>query len=636
MIIKKFTQNTTAPKSKRKRSRRLILVSILVLFVFFFITLPIIRIKSASKRLTKSGSQLKAAFKKNDMDLVQKELKAFDADYTKFEKASSGVYWAAFIPYVADYKNAVNAGHYMLKAGEDAVVAIAPHADLIGFKKGSDSFSNKTAEERLQTAVLTLDTVVNRIDPISQNIEKAEEYAAKINPNRYPKKLGKTFVRGQVSTFKDSILGASTLFVDAKPLLKKLPDILGKDKKKTYLILFQNEKERRATGGFLTSYAVFTVEKGKIKKESSDDVYQLDNSIGSHPTAPDKILKYHKNVSQFYIRDSNLSPDFVESLKLFNSLYKKSSRKVDYDGVITIDSKVLVDLLRIFGDTKAGGITFSAENDKRCDCPQVIYTLFDVVDRPVNYVKEDRKGILGLLMQELLYKILGFSPSRYWGPFIQNSFANMDEKHILLNFKDADIQNSIERLNYGGRIRNFDGDYLHINNVNFAGAKSNLFVSEKITSETTFSGSSVDRKVSIVFSNPFPHSDCGLESGGLCLNAILRNWIRVYVPQGSQLKEFKGSTTRVLTYDELDKTVFEGFMTVSPGGGRAQVDVTYTLPTTITPKNYKIMIQKQPGIGDVAGQKLGSTRPQQELTVNVGNKVLFDNPFVKDLVLGAK
>src|SRR5207249_2655005 len=133
---------------------------------------------------------------------------------------------------------------------------------------------------------------------------------------------------------------------------------------------------------------------GKIEKQTSDDIYALDNSISAHPPAPDKILKYHKDVSQFYIRDSNLSPDFPTSVKLFNDLYQKSSQKVKYDGVITLDSKVLVDMLTIFGDTEAGGVVFSAKKDARCDCPQVLYTLFDIVDRPVDYLKENRKGIL--------------------------------------------------------------------------------------------------------------------------------------------------------------------------------------------------------------------------------------------------
>ncbi len=219
----------------------------------------------------------------------------------------------------------------------------------------------------------------------------------------------------------------------------------------------------------------------------------------------------------------------MESVKLFESLYSKAGNKVDYDGIVAVDSKVLTDMLTIFGDTQVNGVNFSATKDPRCDCPQVIYTLFDIVDRPVPYIKVDRKRIMGNLMLELFYKAIGFSPSKYWGQLAQTMFTNLDEKHILLYFTDKDTQKAVEAMNYAGRIREFKGDYLHVSNVNFAGAKSNLFIEENVISETKFEGGKVKRVVTMKFKNPHPHSDCNLERGGLCLNATLRNWIRFYV-----------------------------------------------------------------------------------------------------------
>jgi len=283
-----------------------------------------------------------------------------------------------------------------------------------------------------------------------------------------------------------------------------------------------------------------------------------------------------------------------------------------------MDSKVLVDMLKIFGDTQVNGINFSAETDKRCDCPQVIYSLFDIVDRPVNYIKVDRKRILGNLMLELFYKAIGFSPSKYWGQMAQAMFANLDEKHILLSFVDPKAQEAVEKLNYAGRIKKADSDYLHINSVNFAGAKSNMFIDETITSDTKIENGVIKRTVSIKFVNPHKHSDCNLERGGLCLNATLRNWIRFYVPRGSKLISFKGSKMSTLTYEDLGKTVFEGFMTVDPKG-MAVVTIEYSLPSNITEDNYSLIIQKQPGVEN------------QKLEASVFNKKLFDQDLKTDI-----
>lgn len=605
-------------RRKKNTRNKLIALGVALFVVIFFIILPVIKIRSHVAPLTKSAKELKYVFSLNDMDQVEAKFDEFSKKYDSFEKDARGLYWLSFIPYVSDFKNGVEAGHYSIAAGKDSITAIAPYADLIGFKKGNSSFSEKSADERLQTAVLTLDKVLGNIDTISENIRQAELRIQNIDPNHYPESFGKTKVRAQVQTIKDQFSGVASLFVDAKPLLKQLPSMLGKDKEKTYLLLFQNNYERRATGGFLTSYAYFRIKDGKISVERSSDIYSLDQSISSHPVAPREILTYHKGVSNFYIRDSNLSPDLPASIKLFESLYSRSGAQQEYNGVIMLDAKVLVDMLRIFGDTEVDGVTFSASEDKRCDCPQVIYTLFDIVDRPVNYVKTDRKGILGDLMFALLNKALGFSPSKYWGQLAETMFGNLEQKHILLYFKDKKLQAAAEQINFAGRIKNVESDYLHVNNVNFAGAKSNLYIDETIESVTTKTMSGeLQREVTLTYKNPYPHSDCNLERGGLCLNATLRNWLRVYVPKGSKLISFKGSQKTVKTYDELGKTVFEGFMTVNPNG-KAEVTVTYTLPSTMKAGDYKLLIQKQPGV------------EKQDVKISIGGQTMYDGVFDKD------
>lgn len=584
---------------------------------YFFILRPILNIKTKADKLLVEAKELKSDFSKNDISLIKSKMDSFSSQYQDFEKTAKSIYWLSFIPYVADFKNGVEGGRYLIKAGVESINVIEPYADLIGFKKGESSFLEKSAEERLHTAVLTLDKLVQKVDPIANDINLANKKISKIIPKRYPKKIGKLVVRDNITNIIDQIAGISSLFVDAKPLIKKLPEILGSKEEKTYLILYQNDKERRATGGFLTFYAVFKIKDGKMMISSSDDIYSLDESISDHPKAPPEILTYHKGVNHFNIRDSNLSPDFVESVKLFESLYKKSGARVMYDGIFAMDSKILIDMLTIFGDTSVGGVNFSAKTDKRCDCPEAIYTLFDIVDRPVNYIKVNRKGILGDLMYTLFQTAIKSSPSKYWGSLTSTMLQNLHEKHILLYFVDSATQQAVEQVNFGGRIKNYKGDYIHINNVNFAGAKANMFVSESVESKS----SGKKREVTINFKNPYPHSDCNLERGGLCLNATLRNWIRIYVPKGSKLVSFQGSQKKVHTYEELDKTVFEGFLEV-PTQGKATIVVKYTLPTEVQSNN--ILIQKQPG---VTGQKW---------LVRINNKKLFDGELIKDTEIKAK
>lgn len=599
-----------------------VILLIIGLLGYFFVYKPYTRIKAKGLILVASAKGMKEIVAQNDIDLLKNKMSEIDKQYADFEKEAKTIYWAKFIPYVSDFKNGVEAGNYMVTAGQETIDAMYPYADLIGFKKGEASFIDRSAEDRLHTAVATLDKMLSKIDTISENIDQAEKRISAIDANRYPAKIGSTEVRAKIANAKEQFTGLASLFVDAKPLLKNLPAILGKDKEKTYLILFQNDKEQRATGGFLTAYAIFKINQGKISIVKSENIYDLDETI-THPRAPEKILTYHIGVPEFYVRDSNLSPDYVESIKLFESLYAKSPKKVDYDGIIAIDTHILVDMLRIFGDTEAGGIRFSANEDARCDCPQAIYELSYAVGRRVGRVVENRKAVLGDLMYALFYKAIGFSPSKYWGTLAQTMFKNLDEKHILLNFNDESIQASVEKLNYAGRIRKYDGDYLHVNNVNFAGAKSNLFVDKTITSKTTFESGKISREVIIDFNNPYPGSNCSLEiENGLCMNAKLRNWMRLYVPKGAKLTEFKGSLMKVQTYEELDKTVFEGYVEVNPLS-KAKAVVTYTLPDSIKSDNYSLMIQKQPGEDDET----------LKLKVEVDSDEKFSGVFAKDMTV---
>jgi hypothetical protein len=136
---------------------------------------------------------------------------------------------------------------------------------------------------------------------------------------------------------------------------------------------------------------------------------------------------------------------------------------------------------------------------------------------------------------------------------------------------------------------------LHINEANFGGAKSNMFVTETVASDYQVKGDgTIVKTVTINYKNPYPPSDCNLERGGLCLNAALRDWLRIYVPKGSKLISSKGSQVKLLTYEELGKTVFEGFLEIRPQGS-AKFTISYQLPFKLDGSTLPLMIQKQPG-----------------------------------------
>lgn len=591
----------TVPVTKGGKKKFIILgvVAILVAWLFFGIALPAKATYDSAKKAYDQTRKAYEAAKKQDIVAASQEFKKAHDLFVETQNKLKVLSYTRFIPllgsYYSDIEHLVAGGAYGLEAAQITTDAILPYADVLGLK-GQGSFVLGSAEERIKKTVETLDKVTPKISDIEGKIKLLRREIDQVNPNHYPNIGGRLQVNSQLTQLKTTVDQLDTFVSEAKPLIEVLPMLLGVPKDKKYLILFQNDKELRATGGFITAYSIFRLERGIIHVDRSDDIYGLDNTLRRRQKAPEPILKYFPKVTTFNLRDSNLSPDFVESMKTFNSLYKDAGGRVEVDGIIALDTHVLVSTIKILDDeVKAGGITFTTKEDKRCNCPQVIYVLEDNISRPVGFQREGRKDLIGVLLYAIMQKALSSSPKVYWGPLFQKILSEISEKHVLFYLYDDKAQKGLEALDASGRIKSYAGDYLHVNDTNFAGAKANMYVKHNVSQNIEVGGDgSLTKTIVIDYKNPAPPSDCNLESGGLCLNAELKNWLRIYVPKGSTLIESQGSEVEIKTSEELEKTVFEGFLKVRPLG-KATFTIKYKLPFKKEGKELPLLIQKQPG-----------------------------------------
>jgi len=628
--MKKISVDTTAtgapmtkPTTKKKFPWKFILIPfgvvLGIILILGILLLPLRGVLAKAKELSTVGRNAMSAVKEQDLEKMKTGLSETRGKLTELQNEYNKVLLLKAVPllgsYIADGEHAIQAGFAAVTAGDRAIEAIEPNADLLGLKgTKKSSFLEGSAEDRLQFAVKTMSALIPKINEMATSVETMRKELEAIDPNRYPERVGKTVIRSKMVSAFGVIDEMANLFVNAQPLLVNLPSLLGEPTDKRYLVLFQNDKELRATGGFITAYAQFRMVRGKPVLEKADDIYALDAALKKKYPATREIQTFHKGVYNLNIRDSNLSPDYKISMQQFVEMYNNTSGKERIDGIIAVDTHVLVEALKILGPMYVYGREFSAETDKRCDCPKAVYELEDYSTRPVNYVREARKDIIGVLLQQILRMALGVSPSKYWGNLFQMLIAEINQKHVLAYFLDDTPQKAAESFNLAGRImtasesaavlkyKEGNGwDYLHVNNSNMAGAKSNMFVSSEITKDTKVeTNGTLTTALTIAYKNPYPGSDCGLESGGLCLNAPLRNWVRIYVPLGSTIVDSKGAISpkdgKAVTldsYESLGKTVFEGFLIVNPMG-TAKLEVTYTSPVSVAGQ-YKLLIQKQPG-----------------------------------------
>lgn len=600
----------TMPKRKKKitnfnwkASKKLWITLGVIVLLIVLISIPAYATYKSGLQTYREAKLIAAAAKQQNVGLASDEI----TKTQKLLKQTQGnFHWLLplkIVPIVSWYYN--DADHLMnaaadgLDSSQIIATSLKPYADVLGLK-GTPGGAPTSASDKIKTAVLSLGKITPQIDKIEISLNAMQKEMDQVDPNHYPTFLfGKT-IKTQLTSLKTFTDESAVGVTDAKPLIKTLPSLLGATEPKKYLMIFQNDKELRPTGGFITGYAIFKVDQGTISLEKSDDIYPLDNTIPNKPSAPAPILKYFPGVYQYNLRDSNISPDFMVSMKTFKSMYQKSDGEQDIDGIIAIDTNVLVSTIKILDNqVQAGGQTFTTDKDPHCDCPQVIYALENSISRPVNYVKTARKSLLGDLLSAIMTKALTSSPKKYWGPLFQSIITQTNEKNILFDLYDDQAQQGIEALNAAGQIKPFDGDYLHINDTNFSGAKVNIFMQESVDNAYSVAGDgTITKTVTIHYKNPYPPSDCSLKSGGLCLNAEYRDWLRVYVPQGSQLTSSSGSQVKMSTYNDLGKTVFEGFVTVRTEGVNT-VTLAYTLPFKLKGGSpLPVMIQKQPGARD--------------------------------------
>lgn len=578
-----------------------------------------------------------AAAKAQDLKEVQTQLKAAETDLDQVKKDYRRLVFLKFVPFVSSYytdgQHAIAAGGNLLQTGYVTVEAIAPYADIVGLKGLATSGDGvKTAEDRLNFVVETLDKIEPQLDKIGQLLADAKKEVDQINPNRYPQKFKGKEVRSQIVTGISLLDQAATLANDAKPLLSSAPYMLGKDSPRKYLILFQNDAELRPTGGFLTAYAIIEVSNGKVKLVESNDIYTLDEKFTQKIPAPEPIKKYLPNVPYWYLRDQNLSPDFKASMDTFYPNYKLT-KSPQVDGIVAVDTQLLVNLLKVTGPIGVAGFgTYTADEDKRCNCPQVFYELEKFADQegpvvwdpagtgkiifaPRNYGA--RKSFIGPMMQAVLANVMAQPKARFSNLF-ETVMSAIASKHVQLYYVKDDVQQAVESFNLAGRVRDYDGDYLMVVDTNFAGAKTNAWVTYTAEQKIEVGGDgSVTKTLTLTYKNPQEFfSDMG---GTVKLNGKFRDWLRVYVPKGSELIEAKGFETGQATGEDLGKTVFEGFFTLTPLNVHT-ISLKYKLPIKI--KNpYKLLIQKQGGSKSFPYEITINGRSQPELILDADKEL---------------
>lgn len=429
-----------------------------------------------------------------------------------------------------------------------------------------------------------------------EKLDQARRSFAAISTNEFPGFLAKP-LRAAHSQLQQ-VLESTDLIV---PAISLLPDFLGYEKEKHYLLVFENNMELRPTGGFIGSYGLITVQDGQIKNIFTDDVYNLDKlSEGKLKRLAPRPMAVYNNQTYWYMRDANWPASWPDSAKTVADFFAIERQNANLpaqklDGVIAITPDFIANILEVVGPIESHGVVFRAENFA-WDLEKFVEN--DFAGQNIPY--EERKAIIGVLSNKLIEKMENTTSSdlvKLWLAFKKN----IDQKNILVYMFDEQLQAYFSQRNWAGEIRPATGDYLMLIDSNFAALKTDSVMKRSIKRSLSLNtaGDLISR-LEITYQH----------TGQFVRNFITRyrTYAKIYVPQGSwfengQVKEGDKAISLDMSKDleygtEYGKAYVAYFLVIEPGATKTII-LNYKLPAYLKKQfedgSYSLLVQKQPG-----------------------------------------
>jgi len=156
--------------------------------------------------------------------------------------------------------------------------------------------------------------------------------------------LWNSYLNDKLNFTKDKLRKALLIIETVNKNYDTMLSLLGHNKEKKYLVIFQNNDEIRATWWFMWSTALITISNWKIKSIENSDIYALEWLINKVYTDKEKAPEWLNKITwTFGLRDANYYPLFRDSSAKIKFFLDKIDYKVDW--IVYINQSVVLDLL---------------------------------------------------------------------------------------------------------------------------------------------------------------------------------------------------------------------------------------------------------------------------------------------------
>ena len=380
----------------------------------------------------------------------------------------------------------------------------------------------------------------------------------------------------------------------------QLPDLLGMNGPRRYLILVEDPAELRPSGGFIGTYGLVTFDHGLMTERTFRNTLLLDFTPGLPYVEPPSGLKNHLlgSVYSWQLADAGWSPDFPTAAEKALELYSLESKDSNIDGVIALDTYSVDLMLGVTGPISVPGygVTFTAG--------QTTMTALANTRQPSD-PSTDRKAILASFGGELLNTLLA-TPTARWPDLLNALGTAASQRHLIAWTRDSAGEALISWAGWDGAVRADAGDYIQAADANVAPTSKYDFVTHRsldVRAVLDAVGNAHD-DLTISWDNQADQP----EASGLRklpytgTDGILGNYLQVLTPDRSRLQAVSGGGLARLTgVEEIStvagRTMYGVFLLEPPG--RTSVTISWISPypveTDATTSLYRLTVQKEAG-----------------------------------------
>lgn len=336
------------------RRRAVLLVSGLLLAAVVVLGLLVgwraLQVNDALQQAVRDAEALRSSLETGEQDEIDSDLSALQDSASEADELTSGTTWSLVtrLPWVGDDARGVRAVAGVVDAlsaeGIPPLAAVATDLDRLVPQDGRIDIG---AVESLAAPVAAADAALSA----------ARDDLRREDPSGFVARL-----RSEYRELQGLVDDAAGAMDAADVAVGMLPELLGSEERREFLLVFQNNAELRATGGLPGAMSLIATEGGRIDLARQDSAAAFgERESPVLPLTPEEKDIFSDQLGTF-VQDANFTPDWPRAAQLIRARWEERHPADDLDGVFTLDTVAVSYLLAATGPIEVGGYTITSDN----------------------------------------------------------------------------------------------------------------------------------------------------------------------------------------------------------------------------------------------------------------------------------